>query len=120
MDVNEYPEVLEEEEQKVLNDLISKMDRVINSLDQQMRQYVREAHDADISLNPDMHLSHLLAQKGIKDTKENRKKFLQARDELYEHRLLLQYKDKAGKGFNEIKVGLHSCSHDAENFVISW
>ena len=120
MNLNENTEELKEEEQKVLDVLIAKMDRAIKKLDQRMQNYVKEAKNIDISINPDSYLEKVLAQQGIKDTNENRKKFLQARDELYHTRLLLHYKDINGEGLNEIKVGLHSCSNNAENFVASW
>jgi DNA helicase IV len=118
---NDNPEKLKREEQVVLDDLISRMDCVLESLDKQMKKYVAEAKNADISINPDLYLSKILAQKGIKDTAENRKKLLQSRDELYKTRLLLQYEDENGEcGVEEVKVGLHSCTYGSEQFVISW
>lgn len=120
MNINEHAEELKKEEQQVLDILITKMDKVIKNLDQRMQSYVEEARNTDISINPDSYLAKVLAQQGLKDTHENRKNFLQARDELYHTRLLLHYKDVDGEGLDEIKVGLHSCSNNAENFVTSW
>lgn len=120
MNINEQAEELKKEEQQVLDILINKMDKVIKNLDQRMQSYVEEARNTDISINPDSYLAKVLAQQGLKDTHENRKNFLQARDELYHTRLLLHYKDVDGEGLDEIKVGLHSCSNNAENFVTSW
>ena len=120
MKINEHAEELKKEEQQVLDILITKMDKVIKNLDQRMQSYVEEARNTDISINPDSYLAKVLAQQGLKDTHENRKNFLQARDELYHTRLLLHYKDVDGEGLDEIKVGLHSCSNNAENFVTSW
>lgn len=120
MNFNDDPEKLKREEQTVLDALISKMDHVLRSLDVKMQEYVAEAKDANISINPDLYLSQLLAQKGIRDTAENRKKLLQARDELYHTRLLLHYEHGNEKGIEELKVGLHSCMHNAEQYVISW
>lgn len=120
MNINEHAEELKKEEQKVLDILITKMDKVIRNLDQRMQGYVEEARNTDISINPDSYLAKVLAQQGLKDTHENRKNFLQARDELYHTRLLLHYKDVNGEGLVEIKVGLHSCNNNAENFVTSW
>lgn len=117
---NDYPEELKTEEQKVLNCLISKMDQVLDNLDQKMQIYVKEARDAKISDNPDLYLSVLLTQKGIEDTEENRIKFFQARDELYHTRLLLHYEDKYSTGVEEIKIGLHACGYGAEQYIISW
>ena len=120
MNLNENAEDLKKEEQNVLDNLITKMDKVIRNLDQRMQNYVEEARNTDISINPDTYLAKLLAQQGLKDTNQNRKKFLQARDELYHTRLLLHYKDVDCEGIDEIKVGLHSCGNNAESFVTSW
>ncbi len=120
MNLNDYPEELKVEEQKSLDKLITKMDKVIVSLDDNMKQYVQEAKNADISVNPDLYLSKIMAQQGIKNTNENRKKFLRARDELYTARLLLHYKDEVGEGTQEIKVGLHSCIYRSDHLVASW
>lgn len=121
MNINDNPDRLRTEEQRILDSLISQMDRVIDRLDNRMQDYVAEAKNSNISINPDLYLSKLLAEKGIKNTAENRKKLLQSRDELYHTRLLLQYDDYDGKeGIDEIKVGLHSCMYNAEQFVVSW
>ena len=88
MNINEHAEELKKEEQQVLDILITKMDKVIKNLDQRMQSYVEEARNTDISINPDSYLAKVLAQQGLKDTHENRKNFLQARDELYHTRLL--------------------------------
>lgn len=120
MNFNDNPEALKREEQAILNDLISRMNRVLRSLDNRMRNYVAEAKNADISINPDLYLSQILAQQGMKDTAENRKKILQARDELYHTRLLLQYEDSQGSGIDEVKVGLHSCMNGTDQFVTAW
>lgn len=120
MNFNDNPEELKREEQEILDALISRMDRVLQSLDNRMRNYVAEARNADISINPDLYLSQILAQQGMKDTAENRKKLLQARDELYHTRLLLRYEDSHGGGIDEVKVGLHSCMHGTDQFVTAW
>ncbi len=120
MNFNDNPEELKREEQAVLDNLIGRMDQVLCSLDAKMQEYVAEARDANISINPDLYLSQILAQKGIRDTSENRKKLLQARDELYHTRLLLHYEYEGQEGIDEVKVGLHSCSHGGENYVIAW
>ena len=120
MNFNDNPEELKQEEQTVLNALIFKMDQVLDSLDRRMQKYVSEAKNADISINPDLYLSRLLAQEGIKDTAENRKKFLRARDELYHTRLLLHYEFEGKEEVEEIKVGLHSCRDKEKQFVVEW
>lgn len=120
MNFNDNPEELKIEEQIVLDDLISQMNGVIKSLDNRMKGYIAEAQNADISVNPDAYLTQVLAQQGMKDTAENRKRVLQARDELYHTRLLLQYEDLQGKGIEEVKIGLHSCIHGSKQFVTSW
>lgn len=120
MNINSEPDRLKEEEQSILNELIAEMDKVINSLDKKMQTYVDEAKNIDIALNPDSYLSRILNVNGLKDTEENRKKILQARDELYHTRLLLECSDDNGTDVDEIKVGLHSCQHMAQTFVTSW
>lgn len=120
MNINEHAEELKKEEQKVLDSLIEKMNEVIDNLDQRMKNYVDEAKNSDISVNPDLYLSRILAQNGIKETEENKKKWLNAKDELYTERLLLQYKDSEEEEIEEVKVGLHSCGDKDRLFVISW
>ena len=120
MNLNENAEELKKEEQKILDILIEKMDEVIDSLDQRMKNYVDEARNADISINPDSYLSKILAEHGLKETKANKKKWLKAKDELYTDRLLLQYKDGEEEVIQELKVGLHSCRDKGKLFVISW
>ena len=120
MNINEHAEELKKEEQKVLDSLIEKMNEVIDNLDQRMKNYVDEAKNSDISVNPDLYLSRILAQNGIKETEENKKKWLNAKDELYTERLLLQYKDSEEEEIEEVKVGLHSCVDKDRLFVISW
>ena len=120
MNLNDYADDLNREEQMKLDALVSEMDQVIDGLDEKMQEYIREAKNADISLNLDQYCAHVLAKKGIADTSENRKKLLKARDELYTNRLLLECEDSLGKGIVEYKVGLHSCIHECEEYVISW
>ncbi|SEA17739.1 hypothetical protein SAMN05216349_10634 [Oribacterium sp. KHPX15] len=121
MNLNDHLEDFNKEEQKVLDALISKMNNVLKDLDDRMKKYVAEAKNADISVNPDEYLAKLLAQNGKKDTEENRKKFLQARDELYHTRLLLRGEsDYYGTDIEELKIGLHSCSINSDPCVVSW
>ncbi len=120
MNFNDYPEKLKYEEQLVLDQLILKMNRVIDRLDKKMMQYVREAKNADIAVNPDMYFAKILAEQGKKDTEANRKAFLKARDELYHTRLLLKCDDEESSEVFEVKVGLHSCANEGERFVIKW
>ena len=120
MNLNDYPEELRSEEQWALNLLVGKMDRVIESLSSDIQGYVEEAKNADIAISPDLYLAKVLAQKGIKDTEENREAFLQSRDELYHTRLLLEYDLNGKKGVDEVKVGLHTCMNGADMFITSW
>lgn len=120
MNINENLEELKNEEQIVLDKLISRMDLVLEKLDKKMKEYVSEAQNADVRINPDLYLAKVLAQKGIADTEGNRKKFLKARDELYHTRLLLQYENAQESGLDEIKIGLHYCGDRGDKFVISW
>lgn len=120
MNLNDNPKRLQQEEQKVLDILIAKMDKVIQRLDHKMKRYVEEAKNVDVITNPDLYLVQILAEQGKKDTAENRKQVLQSRDELYHTRLLLQYEDSSSKGIEEIKVGLHECNYGSERFIASW
>ena len=120
MNLNNEPERLKEEEQLALNKLIAEMDEVINVLDEHMKTYVEEAKNIDISINPDTYLARLLNVKGLKNTKENRKKILQARDELYHTRLLLECKEGNETDLEEVKIGLHTCNHHGKMYVTSW
>lgn len=120
MNFNDNPEKLEQEEQAALNKLITQMNQILKSLDQRMKNYVFEARNADISINPDAYLGRLLAQQGKKNTVENRKKLLQSRDELYHTRLLLQYENIEDSGIDEVKVGLHSCTCGDKTLVTAW
>lgn len=120
MNLNYYGEELKKEEQRILDELIARMDEILDKLDQRMQQYVREAKDASISVNPDQYLSLIIANKGMKDSEENRKKFLNARDELYHTRLLLEVSDSHGTSLDEIKIGLHHCQDGEDIFVTDW
>ena len=53
MNFNDYSDELKAEEQAVLDDLISRMDLVIDGLDRETQQYIREAKKAIDSQNPD-------------------------------------------------------------------
>lgn len=120
MNLNDDPERLKIEEQKALDKLITKMDKEINKLDQAMKDYVEEAKNADISSDSDSYVKRLLIEKGIKDNDKAREKFLQAREELYEHRILL-HTDYAGRQeLREVKVGPHKCMLGSEILVMEW
>ncbi len=120
MNLNHDLERLKEEEQISLEKTISIMDDSLIALDKLMKEFVAEAKNANIAINPDLYLSKLLAKKGKKDTAENRKKLLQSRDELYEVRLLLEDDYKGYKRVKESKVGLHACMIDGKLIVASW
>lgn len=121
MNINEKPEELEKEEQATLEKLIHRMDKVIDKLDRRMQGYVREALDADISVNPDHYGSHIIAENQKKVVRKNKRNITHVRDELYEWRILLHY-NYAGEeeGYMSINVGLHDCWDAGDNFVMSW
>lgn len=120
MNFNDNPEKLKKEEQIVLDKLIQRMNKVIEQLDNEMKNYISEVNNADISINPDEYSSRVYAQNRIANTKKERKKLLQDRDELYDTRLLLQYENSQESGIEEIKIGLHGCGDLCEKFIISW
>ena len=109
LNINKDPEKLKAEEQHILDKLILRMENMLDELDDRMRDYVNEAKNIDITLNPDAYLAFLLARKGVQDTTENRKRLLQAREEMYHTRLLLQYENEETEGIEEVKIGLHTC-----------
>lgn len=120
MNLNEHAKELKKEEQRILDELIGRINNVIGKLDHQMQKYIEEAKNIDISINPDTYLSQLLIKQGLNDTKENRNKILQARDELYDTRILVHYKNAEEEGMEEIKLGLHSYGYRGNRFVMSW
>lgn len=76
--------VLVLEEQKILDELVDRMEMVIDDLGHRAKKYVQEAKEAREAGIHDNYYAFLLAKNGLKDTKENRKKLMQARDELYD------------------------------------
>ena len=48
MNLNDNPKKLKEEEQRVLDNLIARMDKKISKLDEKMKHYVDEAQNEDI------------------------------------------------------------------------
>lgn len=117
MNINDYSDELRIEEQRILNDVISRMDQAIDELDESMKHFVDEARNIDISVNPDQYVQQLMVRKGIKDTKENREKLIVSRDELYHKRLLLELD---GADYEAIKVGLHELYIDGNKIVVDW
>lgn len=120
MNFNDYSDELKAEEQAVLDDLISRMDLVIDGLDRETQQYIREAKKAIDSQNPDEYVDLLLAKRGIEKTAEKKRGMYQGRDELYDHRLLLQCDTPNGTSYEELKIGLHPCMYMAERYVTDW
>lgn len=120
MNLNDNPSNLIKEEQEILDKLISRLIKVKDKFENQIKDYDDEIDNADISINTDSYLSQIMAQRGLKDTKANRKKILNALDELYNTRLLVQYKNEKGTGIKEIKVGVHSYIYKSNEYVLSW
>ncbi len=120
MNFNDYSDELKAEEQAVLDDLISRMDLVIDGLDRETQQYIREAKKAIDSQNPDEYVDLLLAKRGIEKTAEKKRGMYQGRDELYDHCLLLQCDTPNGTSYEELKIGLHPCMYMAERYVTDW
>ena len=73
MNFNDYSDELKAEEQAVLDDLISRMDLVIDGLYRETQQYIREAKKAIDSQNPDEYVDLLLAKRGIEKTAEKKR-----------------------------------------------
>ena len=104
-------------EQKILNRVIDRMDQVLDNLDGKAKEYVKEGKKARAAGAYENYFALLLAEKGLKDTKENRQKLLQARDELYDSRLELILDDD--KDITEVLVGDHSFLNKDEVLVFN-
>ena len=121
MNINDFGTKLKEEEERILKELIDTMDEIENKLDRQAKEYLKEAKDISIDINPDAYLSRLVALNRMRDTEENRKRILDARDELYQHRLLLELREEGGKPeYESVKIGLHSYGEGPDFLIYSW
>ena len=121
MNINDFGSELKKEEERILKELIDTMDEIESKLDRQAKEYLREAKDISIDINPDAYLSRLVALNRMKDTEENRKRVLDARDELYQHRLLLELREEGGKPeYESVKIGLHSYGEGPDFLIYSW
>lgn len=105
------------EEQKILDNLVDRMDRVIDDLGDKARKYVEEAKAARSAGIHDNYYAFLLAKNGLKDTEANRKKLMQARDELYDQRVEIYIDDD--KEPTSIQMGDTSFFRQGETFVTS-
>jgi DNA helicase IV len=107
-----------QEEQQVLDVLIENMSGIIDSFEDKEQSYLRELrHIKDIGVYDNIY-AYLLARQGLKDTEENRRKLLQARDELYDTRVKLFINDDKEK--TELKIGDHDFVEHGNVHIISW
>ena len=105
------------EEQKILDNLIDKMDAVIDELGAKALEYVQEAKAAREAGIIDNYYAFIMAKNGLKDTEENRKKLMQTRDELYDQRVEVYINDDSKP--TSIQIGDTNFVSGAENFVTS-
>lgn len=117
MKKKEKDSVLVLEEQEILDNLVDRMDKVIDDLGDKAKQYVEEAKAAREAGIHENYYAFLLAKNGLKDTEENRKKLMQARDELYDQRVEVYIDDD--KEATSIQMGDTSFGRPGEIFVTS-
>lgn len=118
MEKNIEKDRLIEEEQQILDSVVDRMDHVLDKLDQKAKKYVEEGKAIREAGSYDNYFALLLANQGLEDTKENRRKLLQARDELYDTRVELYIDNDKEK--TVLQIGDHSFIHRGEMFTISW
>ncbi|MBE5891467.1 MAG: hypothetical protein E7282_10965 [Lachnospiraceae bacterium] len=105
------------EEQEILDDLVDRMNEVIEHLEDKAKVFVEEAKEARNAGIHDNYYAFLLAKNGLKDTEENRKKLQQAKDELYDQRVEV-YIDN-DKEPTSIQIGDSSFNYKEINYVTS-
>ena len=118
MNLNDNPEKLKEEEQRILRDLIDKLDSVIINLDAEQHNLIAKKKNMDVSLDPDSFASLTSANDSLERIASKKNDIVKCRSELYQTRLLL--KDSDADDIEEYKVGLHECSYDGDILIASW
>lgn len=110
-----------EEEQRILNNLIHKMDNEMLELDTRLTRIILEAKKAQEKCLPDTYGVMVQAADERIKTKEKIQNIQQSKDELYDHRIIVEAEDEDGtKNKIELKIGLHTYAHGKDIFVCSW
>ena len=112
---------IKEEEQKILNSLINELDNKLLELDSSLEQYELDRKKETVKSLPEAYGALLQDNHHIKKTKENRKDFVIAKDQLYEFRLKLDVLDEDGQHEKkEIKIGKDTYSDKGNIYIYSW
>lgn len=120
MNVDDKLKNLIKEEEKILNSLIQKMDKEMLRLDAKLTDSILQAKKAKEKCLPD---TYGMLVKAADDKIKTRDKIVairQSRDELYDTRIVVEAKDMDSEEEIELKIGLHTFSHNGEIYVCSW
>ncbi|MCI6277136.1 MAG: hypothetical protein MR639_10440 [Clostridium sp.] len=114
-------EKLKKEEQMILNKLIERMDNEMLELDDKLTRFTLESQKAKDQCLPDTYGMLIEATSEIQATQHEIKRVQQIKDELYDHRIIVEIHDEDGtEEEQELKIGLHTYAHGKELFICSW
>lgn len=120
MSINNDLEKLKIEEQKVLDDIVDKIDKEIGRIDKDKNEIIND-NGVDISVNPDEYTAKIIARKKLKGASKELNDLYDSRDELYNTRILHMVDDINGSEVEEIKIGIHSSvTSKGEYLIYSW
>ena len=112
------------EEQKILDELIDRMDNEMLKLDADLTRFILEAKKAKEKCLPDTYGALVVAENGKITVKEKKNELQIAKDELYQHRIVVETIES--KGFKdeqeeiELKIGYKTYQRGSSIFVCSW
>lgn len=112
------------EEQRILDELIDRMDNEMLKLDADLTRFILEAKKAKEKCLPDTYGALVVAENGKVAVKEKKNELQIAKDELYQHRIVVETLES--KGFKdeqeeiELKIGYKTYQRGSNIFVCSW
>ena len=104
------------EEQKVLDQLIKELDRVILKMNNRLTQEKLDAIKAKVSCLPEAYGDIVKSETAKSEINDRIQELIIPRDELYHTRVIL---NENGKPF-ELKIGLHTFSKNGKVYIASW
>lgn len=107
-----------EEEQAILDRIVSDMDKVSDSLDRSAEKYIKEWKSSKESGLGEIYAVILHAKKGLQNIKSEKKQLYQARDELYDTRAELYIDDDKEKTY--LQLGNHTFCDGGVNYTTNW
>lgn len=116
-------EDLIQEEQEVLNSLIRNLDKIMLQLDKRLTADQSKIKKAKEKCLPDTYGMLIEAQNDKLETNEQKKRTKEARDALYEYRIIVEIQDendKISKSKEEIKIGLHKYVKNNKVYILNW